>query len=553
MIKIKKSLYLIFSILFFFSCTKNSAFMLKIPDCSPSSVSSKKSSGRTEFLFSQGQKKNIHKYIENSREVALKITLLCKNVKNTGIPGSSKFEIGFLFNGEKETSLVSGFFADFASAPFSVIFCFEKGAPVPGGFFIQTTESFSVQSAEIIPAVIGFDFSESVPVFAFAPNGGIISPKVSRADFSGASLVFDSVTSYNSLMPQMEITYSGKTKISVSGEQFTVRPSESGSIKIPFSAFKTPFSQVSVIENENAVSSILVRASDRTLLSFFKNTRFAAKPIKADPGLILKWQRTNWRGNDYELFEWDRFPGILIFDIADYKIQDDFFRRMAYFVEKAGYKGQLLSDKELDGKHGYNAHDYKCEDMARFFEKARSENFKLNEKEELLKQILLHNGQLVLSEAGTITAGKGAVISISQESPEYLRRQLLAHEGWHGIYFTDDDFRNIVASIYYTIDPNTRKYLIRYFQVTPSLNYDTTDEYLLKNEFMAYLLQQPVSSTSEYFLKMARREHSQQLAKEEADYVISTDANGFTSAAAMLDEYVNSRWGLNGGRIWLVN
>ena len=553
MVKIKRHIYLVFSVLFFFSCTKNSAVVLEIPDCTPLQLSSKASAETTQFNFSAEQKKNIQKFIENNDGTALRLTLSCPSVKNPGTPGSSKFEIGFLFDGAKETALVSGLFADFQSTAVSVTFCLEKGSQPPTGFFIKTKESFSIQNAAIVPAVIGFDFSTSTPMFAFAPNGGIITPKSAKADFSGASLVFDSVTTYSSIMPEMEITYSDKIRISVSGEQFTIRPSEKKSITIPFSAFKSPFSTVTVIENEAAVSSILAHASDRTLLSFFKNTRSVAKPIKADPGLILKWRQSNWRGNDYELFQWDRFPGILIFDIADYKTQDAFFRRMAYFVEKAGYKGRLLSDSELEGKHGYNAHDYKPDDMARFFEKARKEQFPLNEKEELLKQILLFNGLLTLSADGSIAAGKGAVISISQESPEYLRRQLIAHEGWHGIYFTDDDFRNIVASIYYTLDSNTRKYLIRYFQVTPSLNYDTTDEYLLKNEFMAYLLQQSVNSTGDYFLKMAKREHSQQLAKEEADYVISTDANGFTSAATLLDDYVNQRWGLNGGRIWLIN
>jgi hypothetical protein len=150
-------------------------------------------------------------------------------------------------------------------------------------------------------------------------------------------------------------------------------------------------------------------------------------------------------------------------------------------------------------------------------------------------------------------AGSGGVISISQESPDYLRTTFIAHEGWHGIFFIDEEFRNTVASIYYTIDPQTLAYLRRYFQVTPSLNYDVNDDYLMKNEFMAYMLQRPLAVTASYFVDMAKREHSQQLAKREADYIIETGASGFEGAARLLDEYVSDRWNLDAGRVWLIS
>ena len=78
------------------------------------------------------------------------------------------------------------------------------------------------------------------------------------------------------------------------------------------------------------------------------------------------------------------------------------------------------------------------------------------------------------------------------------------------------------------------------------------DDYLMKNEFMAYLLQRPVSQTATYFVDMAKREHSQQLAKREADYIIGTGGAGFEGAARLLDEYVADRWNLNAGRVWLI-
>ena len=50
-----------------------------------------------------------------------------------------------------------------------------------------------------------------------------------------------------------------------------------------------------------------------------------------------------------------------------------------------------------------------------------------------------------------------------------------------------------------------------------------------------------------FFVDMAKREHSQQLAKAEADYIIETGGSGFEGAAKLLDEYVSDRWNLNAG------
>ena len=170
----------------------------------------------------------------------------------------------------------------------------------------------------------------------------------------------------------------------------------------------------------------------------------------------------------------------------------------------------------------------------------------------LLKEILAYNGVIKIASNGEVTAGRGAAISISQESPIYQRTTLLAHEGWHGIYFSDEDFRNTVASIYYTIDPNTLAYLRNYFRVTPTLNYDVNDDYLMKNEFMAYMLQQSVQQTASYFVNRAHGRHSQDLIKKDADYIINTEGSGFESASRLLDEYVSDRWNLNAGRVWMI-
>ena len=151
-------------------------------------------------------------------------------------------------------------------------------------------------------------------------------------------------------------------------------------------------------------------------------------PIKIDAGLIQTWPRENWRQKDFELFEWSDFPKVLIFDFANYKIQDDFLKRLAFFVEKTESIGTFVSDDELKNVHGYNAQDYKAESLAMFCDRAQAIAFPLNEREKLLKEILLEN-KIIIQKGNSIVAGKGALISVSQESPLYLRTLFICHEG----------------------------------------------------------------------------------------------------------------------------
>ena len=115
-------------------------------------------------------------------------------------------------------------------------------------------------------------------------------------------------------------------------------------------------------------------------------------PILADPNMIIEWPQSAWRRSDREVFAWDRFPSVLIFDTADYAVQDKLFKRLAFFVEKQGYRGKLLSDAELAPHHAYNAHDYRADSLAEFFEAVRKQNFQLDSDEVELRDILQAEG-----------------------------------------------------------------------------------------------------------------------------------------------------------------
>jgi hypothetical protein len=209
----------------------------------------------------------------------------------------------------------------------------------------------------------------------------------------------------------------------------------------------------------------------------------ADAPLPADPGAILTWDRSAWRMPDYELFSWTRFPQVLILDFATYDVQDAFFKRIAFFVEKAGHAGRIESPAALASLHGYNAHDYRAEDLARFFADAGGS---LSIEENTLSRILLDNGVIRKSASG-FTPGEGCILSISRSSSPLLRSLLLTHESFHGIYFSLPAFRDATEKEWDSLSQEEQDVWVEYLAHN---NYDTTDHYLVVNEFQSYLMQQ---------------------------------------------------------------
>jgi hypothetical protein len=88
--------------------------------------------------------------------------------------------------------------------------------------------------------------------------------------------------------------------------------------------------------------------------------------------------------------------------------------------------------------------------------------------------------------------------------------------------------------------------------------YDTADEYLMINEFMAHILQQPVSHAGYYFgtTLPSRIEDSWRSsalpAKNESSGSWPALAAAFTREAEAFSVYVDSRWGLAAGRVNLI-
>ena len=554
-----------------------------------------KEKGEAQFGFSQTQKNYFSEIYNKTQSAALVIrvsfspTKAQRELLTTG--AELPFNFGILYNedfdnhGKLKEPLTSkiSVYADLSKKlsyndEQPVVIDFSMAVPksehfdsfLPQGFFINSSIACKIISACAAPALIGFDRTQAVPFYGFASNGGIVNFQNSSVDFSGASLVFPVQNTLSANMPQFIITLSDneelknkRARINIGGENLYVsNVNDVNKLIFPSASLKSPFALADVSDNKECVSSFIMESVPYEDNDDYKQTADVVyKAIKTDPGLILAYNQKNWRVKDYEVFEWDRYPGILFFDICDYDKQNDFFRRLAYFVEKRGYKGKLWPDDVLADKHGYNAHDYSAESLAAFFNKAEEESFPLNNAEQTLKKILIVNGLLIPSEtneAGTqhgnfVKAGEGGIVSISQQSDVYLRTKLLAHEAWHTLFFRDEDFRNFVAAVYYTFDPDSRQFLIDFFESQTGLGYDIEDEYLMHNEFMAYIMQQRLKDVSEYFVGRANLYSVRVFTPDLARYVRETNAKGFEDAAIILNDYVLDVYGITGGNVALIN
>ncbi len=547
-----------------------------------------KEKGQAQFSFNANQKDAFYQVYDKEQSAALVIrvkftpTTDQKELLTTG--SELPFNFGILYNDDfdkngklkEELNTKISIYADLSKKLSyrdnnPVIVDFSMAIPksehfgnnLPVGFFVSSNVACQILSACAAPALIGFDNSLDISFYGFSSNGGIVNFQNTSIDFSGASLAFPVQNTKSSNMPQYVITLNddaelkGKTiKLSIGGEKLYIKNSKNVSkLEFPSASLKSPFSNAEFSENAECVKSFLLKGLPFEFNGEYQQTDSNVyKAIRTDPGLILNYNQKNWRVKEYEVFEWDRYPGILFFDTLNYDIQDDFFRRLAYYVEKRGYKGKLWSDEVLEGKHGYNAHDYSAISLADFFNKAAEENFPLNQKELLLKKILILNG-LLIPDGDRVKPSEGGLVSISRESESdpTLRPKLLAHEAWHMLFFRDEDFRNFVAAVYYTFDPDSRQFLLDFFESQTGLGYDIEDEYLMHNEFMAYIMQQSIKYVPEYFVNRTNLYSVWSFTPVLSQYIRDTNAKGFEDAAIILNDYVYDVYGISGGNVALIN
>ncbi len=525
------------------------------------------------FKFTKNQQLELKNLVRKNNGESVEVTLeFLEDYKKSK---DTNFALGFLY--EKDFKKENKLYPSIESRPLvygelpisedykniTLSFAVLPEEECPLGFFIYSKTKLLVKSVHFIEPKLGWSRNEESAAFCFSSNGGKADFSFSVADFTeGKNLFFDETLIKNNVFPKILLgfsdiedigTFASQVKVTLNyadEELYIRRAPHKVSTVLQTSAFQEPFSLVSLVENAQMVTSVFMTQNEKKLLP---EENKILTPLITDVGLVFKWNTDFWRCKDYELYEWENFPGVLLFDFVDYEKQNLFFTRLAYFVEKAGYKGTFVTDEFIKKAHGYNAHDYKAEDLARFFSLAEQQNVILNNEEKLLKEILLKNGIIIENKSSRgYEAGVGAVISISRESKDYQRYTLLAHECWHGIYFVDEDFRNVSYVAYSLFDPVSMDFLKTYWEKQPTLNYDRKDEYLMRNEFMAYILQNPISKTQEYWVSHAKWNSVQRDEKTLADYVIENNALSFREASEFLSTYVFDHWGLAAGRVFLI-
>ena len=282
------------------------------------------------------------------------------------------------------------------------------------------------------------------------------------------------------------------------------------------------------------------------------------EPIPADLRTLLDYPRELWRRESYELFSWSAYPEILFIDTEDYALQSRLFKRLAFFVEKEGFRGRLLTDGELRGRHGWNAHNYRPRGLADFFNAAAAEQFPLNEEERLLRQIALEQGLILRSDGGATEGsdpyapGRGGILSVSRESWGLLRELLVIHEAMHGIYYQEPQFRERVAALWDEEMSADERDFWRFF--LSYMSYDPEDSYLMQNEMQAYLLQYPLENIPGYFqVRIADRLRAGVPYRSSyVDGFMREHGGSFGRHASALNDFLFRETGFRGAEVFLL-
>jgi hypothetical protein len=249
---------------------------------------------------------------------------------------------------------------------------------------------------------------------------------------------------------------------------------------------------------------------------------------------------------DFALYRWDMLPSVLVLDFKDYDTQDKYLKRLAFFVEKTGFRGSLVRDADLTGRHGWNAHDYGSEDLAAFYRAAAKKYFPLHQEERDLESLLARYG-VIQGSGGDAVPGNGAIISIARESSPALRWTFIVHESTHAVFFSDPAYRRYAQALWASLGLRERWFWTTYFGWA---GYDPMDDYLMGNEFQAYLLQQPVAAAEEYFTKRKSAELLEkhpELTDRVAAYMAEFGTS-FAKRAAALESWMEATYGIEAGR-----
>jgi hypothetical protein len=217
-------------------------------------------------------------------------------------------------------------------------------------------------------------------------------------------------------------------------------------------------------------------------------------PVPVDALDLVSGNVSPWRETAYEYYVIPGLPEFVVFDTHDYTFQSLMFKRLAFFVEKAGFTGRIHDYATVDPLRGYKAHNYYASDLAAFFNVAGSLGVDLLAEEQTLRRILIALG--VLRRQGRLyTPGRGGVLSLSREASPALRSLHLGHELTHAIFYLNAEYRTFCYRLWDSTPEDVKRFWKLFLRWK---DYEVEDTYLLVNEFQAYTLQQPAEKVESY-------------------------------------------------------
>ena len=202
-----------------------------------------------------------------------------------------------------------------------------------------------------------------------------------------------------------------------------------------------------------------------------------------------------WQPAETTLLRLADRPAVFVIAFPDLAQQGRMMNRLAAFIEKAQTpRDRLLDDaalaaaiaaEGLEPDTYYYGHDYSLADVERFFALARRSGVALNAEERWLEARLPAIGE----GAG---GAPRAIITLPAEGRGFdasARRAVLEHEAGHGLFFTDPAFAAQVLRAWREVFTEADREAVRRF--LKAEGYDTSQEWLMANEAMAYLVFTP--------------------------------------------------------------
>ncbi len=305
--------------------------------------------------------------------------------------------------------------------------------------------------------------------------------------------------------------------------------------------------------SKSTESSSLSDENAFPLISFFEvETEALAQlpePIDADMEYMLRNPPEQWRSPTAEFYRWGSFANIFVLVSETRAIQRRYFARLAFFVEKRGFRGRILTDAELSGRHGWNAHNYHSSDLAAFFSVV-PEGL-LTPEEKHLRGLLIHNNIIQTSTDGfQSSSSETGILGVSWDLGDRIRRLLLGHEALHGLYYEEPEFQAFVDEQWQGLDDDVKQFFQFMFS---AYSYDGGFLPLVKNEMQAYLLQQPVDTFPTALTSIAAR--LKQYRPHQAAYVdtfFKQHRQTLIDLSRQFNDFINGRYGISAGAIQRV-